>query len=366
MAVTQRNKGKVRPLLDFRELNSHISTLTANCDECAHKLAEWRRPATDVSSLDLRKAYLQVRIHESLSTFQTVACARPKGPGEQGSLRWSSGNELSSPPEKLARRTVFSYCGEQVGHYPVCGWLRVASAYVKREANRATEQWDVPIHNDDRIRMWLSEIASKLKREDPACGRVWADASALALCVTLEDAARLRPDARHINEAELDAVIKGVNLTLSWQADSATVYRRIEDGLSGRTRLRTKAANELIIRPRLETVLSLVEEYELNLTIALVRSADNKADGFTIVPRHWSVPNEPPVVSTCEAGDNPSTMRLIADIHHASGCPGCGAHCTLFERRIQRYRNEASATWWAPVTHVNRSTQRRPNGDTGC
>ncbi|KFD49864.1 hypothetical protein M513_09331 [Trichuris suis] len=129
--------------------------------------------------------------------------------------------------------------------------------------------------------------------------------------VTIEDAARLRPDdARHISKA-----------------DSATVCRRIEDGLSGRTRLRTKAANELIIRPRLETVLSLVEEYELNLTIALVRSADNKADGLTIVLRHWSVPNEPPVVSTCEAGvceaaDNPSTMRLIADIHHASGCPG--------------------------------------------
>ncbi|KFD49863.1 hypothetical protein M513_09330 [Trichuris suis] len=87
--------------------------------------------AESISAIQTR-----LRLHESCGQ----ACARPKGPGEQGSLRWPSGNELSSLPEKLARRTVFSYCGEQVGHYPVCGWLRVASAYVKREANRATEQ----------------------------------------------------------------------------------------------------------------------------------------------------------------------------------------------------------------------------------
>ncbi|KFD46635.1 hypothetical protein M513_12490 [Trichuris suis] len=72
MAVVQRIKGKVRPVLDFQELNAHIDTFTANCDVCAHKLREWRRQGTDVSIFDLHKAYPQVRVDESLWPYQTV------------------------------------------------------------------------------------------------------------------------------------------------------------------------------------------------------------------------------------------------------------------------------------------------------
>ncbi|KFD45928.1 hypothetical protein M513_13213 [Trichuris suis] len=131
---------------------------------------------------------------------------------------------------------------------------------------------------------------------------MWVDASALALGVALEvngaiveDGTRLRPDeARHFNMAELDAVIKGLNLALTWKmktvelmTDSATVHRWIDDGLSGKARLKTKAANEMLIRRRVETVLALVREYELTLTVTLVRSADNKADKLTRVPSRW-------------------------------------------------------------------------------
>ncbi|KHJ39815.1 zinc knuckle [Trichuris suis] len=130
------------------------------------------------------------------------------------------------------------------------GWLTpAASAFVKREANRASERWDDPIH-ENRIRAQLSEIVNALKTKDPVQGRwdisgnkarIWVDASMLALGVALEvdgsvieDGTWLRPDeARHINMAELDAVIKGINLALSWQmkeielmTDSATVHRR--------------------------------------------------------------------------------------------------------------------------------------------
>uniref|UniRef100_A0A5S6QMI1 Reverse transcriptase domain-containing protein n=1 Tax=Trichuris muris TaxID=70415 RepID=A0A5S6QMI1_TRIMR len=72
MAVTQRRKNKVRPVLDFREVNTHIDAFTANCDVCSHKLRNWRRQGTNVSILDLKKAYLQVHVDESLWPYQTV------------------------------------------------------------------------------------------------------------------------------------------------------------------------------------------------------------------------------------------------------------------------------------------------------
>ena len=38
MAVVQQNKAKVRPVLDFRELNTFIESFKANTDACADKL----------------------------------------------------------------------------------------------------------------------------------------------------------------------------------------------------------------------------------------------------------------------------------------------------------------------------------------
>ena len=38
MAVVQRNKRKVRPVMDFRELNTHIDAFTADSDVCVDKL----------------------------------------------------------------------------------------------------------------------------------------------------------------------------------------------------------------------------------------------------------------------------------------------------------------------------------------
>ena len=72
MAVIQQNKQKVRPVLDYRELNDHVDPFTACADICTEKLREWRQAGSNVSMLDLRKAYLQVRIHQSLWSYQTV------------------------------------------------------------------------------------------------------------------------------------------------------------------------------------------------------------------------------------------------------------------------------------------------------
>ena len=77
-------------------------------------------------------------------------------------------------------------------------------------------------------------------RRHQASGKVWCDASNIAYGVVLEadgavveDQSWLRPadDKRHINVAELDAVIKGLTLAVSWGlkditllTDSQTVF----------------------------------------------------------------------------------------------------------------------------------------------
>ena len=57
---------------DFRELNSHVDAFTANADVCADKIREWRRLGTNVAIVDLRGAYLQKRVHESMWPYQTM------------------------------------------------------------------------------------------------------------------------------------------------------------------------------------------------------------------------------------------------------------------------------------------------------
>ncbi|CDW57598.1 hypothetical protein TTRE_0000589001 [Trichuris trichiura] len=311
MAATQRSKGTVRPVMDFRQLNEYIDNFTANSDVCAHKLREWRRQGTNVPILDLRKAYLQIHVDQTFWPYQTVIVKGSRyaltrlGFGvnvaptimkvvvnhvlsltpdvqkatpayiddifvnedvasadsvksqlakyglsckplerlangvrvlglkvweEQNKTMWSGGHEVGEPPKKLTWRTVFSYCGETVGHYPVCGWLRTATALIKRETNNATSRWDEPVR-DDQIRNRLLEVAKAMKSQDPVRGRwdvsgekakVWVDASALALGIALEvdgtileDGAWLHDDAGHINMAELDGLTKGLNLALS-------------------------------------------------------------------------------------------------------------------------------------------------------
>uniref|UniRef100_A0A5S6QFW8 Uncharacterized protein n=1 Tax=Trichuris muris TaxID=70415 RepID=A0A5S6QFW8_TRIMR len=66
MAINQRSKDKVRPVLDFREINTHIDAFMAKCDVCAHTLRKWRRQGANVSIVDLKKAYLQVHVDEEL------------------------------------------------------------------------------------------------------------------------------------------------------------------------------------------------------------------------------------------------------------------------------------------------------------
>ena len=59
-------------MMDFQQLNCYVDVFTANADVCTAKLREWRQKGSNVSLLDRKKAYLQVRVQEILWPFQTV------------------------------------------------------------------------------------------------------------------------------------------------------------------------------------------------------------------------------------------------------------------------------------------------------
>ena len=452
MAVLQTNKAKVRPVLDYRELNSHVTAHTADADVCADQLRKWRRHGTNIAVVDLKKAYLQLRVDQRLWPFQTVVirgqryCLTRLGFGlnvaplvmkavvravlaldpemeravlpyvddllvnedmvsaervmahfaecgleckppervsdgarllglrvrpEQDELRWSRDNPVDAPPAQMTRRAIFSWCGRLVAHLPVCGWLRPAAAWLKRRVNAVTRGWD-DVTEDAALRTQVDYVAARLVGDDPARGPwcvqgehaiVWTDASSLAAGVvvespdggTVEDACWLRrDDSTHINMAELDAAMRGINLAIAWgmksvdlRTDSATVHKWIEDALSGRARLRTKAHGEMLIRRRIDVIRQLREELEIKLTVTLVRSAENRADVLTRVPKEWLRDrDDPPVAGAAVAaaadrdddtrGRSGAGTAAIAEVHERAGHPGIRRTRYFARRDISR------------------------------
>ena len=441
MAVVQPNQDKVRPVLDYRELNGHIAAHTAEADVCAEQLRRWRRHGSRIAVVDLRKAYLQLRLDRRLWPFQTVKvrgelhtltrigfglncaplimkavvraildqdetvgrgvlpyvddllvnedvisaervvqhfaryglqCKPPQRAASgarllglrvrahAGELLWRRDNPAAPPPEKLTRRAVFAWCGQLVSHLPVAGWLRPAAAWLKRRVNALTHGWDDPTA-DPELRAQVSHVAERVACSDPAHGpwqlkgdklTVWTDASSVASGVVLEDpeggvvedATWLRPEAKaamHINMAELDAALSGVNMAIAWgilridlRTDSATVRKWIDDALSGRSRLRTKAHGEMLIRRRVDVIRELVNEFKLEMTVTLVRSEQNPADALTRVPKEWlraersgdEQSSEPPLVAAAAATRGreitDSDMATIRAVHGNIGHQG--------------------------------------------
>lgn len=62
----------MQPVLDYRELNQYISSHTAGSEVCGEKFRLWRKMGEQVSTIDLRKAYLQIHVIEHLWKFQVV------------------------------------------------------------------------------------------------------------------------------------------------------------------------------------------------------------------------------------------------------------------------------------------------------
>lgn len=392
MAVEQPTKDKVRPVLDYRELNKYIQCHTGDdvIDVCTETLREWRQVEGETVLVDLKSAYLQVRVAKELWKYQLVKhkgrtyCLTRLGFGlnsaprimtkilktvlsksekireatssyiddilvdtsrvsaaelihhlnryglatkspepldggvalglkikrnRMGELSFGRGNELPDVSRCLTRRELFSVCGKLVGHYPIAGWLRVACSYIKRKAEGT--RWDDYV--GERAMVMMGEVMERVKKEDPVKGRwtvpkrgdavVWCDASSIAMGVLLEvdgqgveDAAWLRKkdDCSHINVAELEAVLKGINMALKWGlkdisllTDSVTVRGWVRVTLMGEKRIRTKGAAEMIVKRRLGTLRNLIDEFGLRVTVSYVSTSKNKADVLTRVKKDW-------------------------------------------------------------------------------
>ena len=70
MAVVQEKKDKVRPVLDFRELNEFVECSGADADACDEKLRSWRQKSANCALLDLRNAFMQISVVDECSKYQ--------------------------------------------------------------------------------------------------------------------------------------------------------------------------------------------------------------------------------------------------------------------------------------------------------
>lgn len=433
MAVYQPTKKKVRPVLDFRELNKYVNCHTGDdvIDVCTETLREWRQETGAATIVDLKAAYLQIRISKELWRYQLVNykgktfCLTRLGFGLNcaprimskvlkhvlsksnivksatksyiddilvnenivtadavikhlneyglvtknaepleggaalglslksnrcGELMFSRSNDIPSPDDitHLTKRELFSICGKLVGHYPIVGWLRVSCSFIKRRSGDIN--WEDGV--SENVCTMVREVLRRVKSDDPVkgvwyvprtCkGVVWCDASSIALGVALqidniiaEDAAWLRKssDFNHINVAELEAVMKGVNLALRWgltsieiMTDSATVNGWIKTVLSEERRVQSKGASELLVKRRLGILKSLIEEFHLQVNITLVPTSKNLADVLTRVKKEWLTKSEvDEVYAACAVGH--IDLRALHDRHHM------GVDRTLFLAR---------------------------------
>src|SRR5678815_3553880 len=229
---------------------------------------------------------------------------------KEGKLEFRRGGELPDLKEgNLSRREVFSICGKLVGHYPVVGWLRVATSYLKRHVEG--KSWNDLV--DDKVIRVLKEMLEEVKERDPVKGFwrvsdedkgvVWCDASNLAIGAALEIGGKIvedgswirkKNDVGHINVAELEAVIRGVNLALKWglkeleiKTDSMTVVNWLGSAITMERRVKTRSSAEMLIKRRLGVLSQLIIEFGLSVSVKFVRSEMNKADSLTRVRKSW-------------------------------------------------------------------------------
>ena len=50
---------------------------------------------------------------------------------ECNKLQWHCEGKLPMLPNVITCQSIFSVCGGLMRHFPVCGWLRVATMFIK-------------------------------------------------------------------------------------------------------------------------------------------------------------------------------------------------------------------------------------------
>lgn len=93
IGVMQQNMLKMCPIMDDVELNLCVA-YTADAHACVSKLREWKCKGSNIILLDLRSAYLQVRIKERPLIIPNCYLSRQKVLTDQ---IWAEGCTPSPP-----------------------------------------------------------------------------------------------------------------------------------------------------------------------------------------------------------------------------------------------------------------------------
>ena len=174
----------------------------------------------------LKKFNLDVKEPESLGDARVLGLRTFKS--SNNVVMWKRDNPAILDEilrkEMFTKKELFSVTGKLLGHYPVCGWIRPCTSFIKRLTNDFN--WEDNIN--PKLVLLLHELVNVIKKDNPVRGTwqlknlsactVWCDASSIATGVVLEsensvieDASWLRKsdDANHINLAELESVVIG-------------------------------------------------------------------------------------------------------------------------------------------------------------
>ena len=235
MVILQQHKSKVHPVMDFQQINHHVDVFTANTDVCTAKLHKWLQKGSNVSLLNLRRAYLQVCVHKI---------------GRQRYCLTHLGFGLNVAPliMKALVSTVLSSLWRLVCRWPgteYVGWCQLLSDWsgiggTQNSAGgcllAATKKWRPTYQPSQTIR------------------RV----KGYQFCSPVE-----RPGAAHENRLCVHAPL-GIGHS-DWENVSAYY--------------------EMLIRRWLNTLKELMEEYKLTVDVILVPSNKHMADWLTKVPQ---------------------------------------------------------------------------------
>ncbi|KAF4722770.1 hypothetical protein FOZ63_025105 [Perkinsus olseni] len=232
--------------------------------------------------------------------------------------------------EQFSRRGVHRWAGRFVSHYPLAGWARPAFSAIKRLAcvrhDGHKALWDEPL--DPQVLHACECLQRDIDQRGDSVGGQWqynlagpwrlfTDSSQHAygtvLCiggVTVEDATHLRRvgDRRHINLAELDALVRGLQLVdkyiraLRWTSRlPLTICCDNRSAVSWVTRHLAKhwrsvaGLHSTLVENRLRTLRDITQALRLDITVEYVESGRNLADPLSRIPsychpRNFAVP----------------------------------------------------------------------------
>ena len=172
----------------------------------------------------------------------------------------------------------------------------------------------------------------------------------------IEDGCWLRKekDPMHINIAELEAILKGVNMALQWGfksmiicTDSASVFSWLKSIIDKDRPVRVSGLSSILVKRRLELLKSLFEELDVKVTARHITTSKNHSDALTRVPQKWLSQNVAAV--SMSSSNHVDLIKAIHSNYHQ------GVKKTLYFCRRRHPELEISSQM---VQNVIRSCER--------